>query len=140
LGRRARGVLDNQYYTPSSPALRPDQFPPTPPAMSIQNNSISSGFPPPLSPISAIPMNNKVSELRILGNQTQQLLNHSRRSSIASSVSNSSDGPMRSMYDGDSGYNRNEQKVFVGTPDYLAPESILGLGQDSSVDWVIIII
>ena len=27
-------------------------------------------------------------------------------------------------------------KVFAGTPDYLAPESILGLGQDSSVDWV----
>lgn len=24
---------------------------------------------------------------------------------------------------------------FVGTPDYLAPESILGLGQDASVDW-----
>ncbi|KAI8806769.1 kinase-like domain-containing protein, partial [Cladochytrium replicatum] len=24
---------------------------------------------------------------------------------------------------------------FVGTPDYLAPESILGLGQDAGVDW-----
>jgi len=97
---------------------------------------MSSGFPPPLSPITALPMNNKVSELRILGNQTQQLLNHSRRSSIASSVSNSSDGPIK-MYDGDNSFNnRNEQKVFVGTPDYLAPESILGLGQDSSVDWV----
>ena len=99
---------------------------------------MSPGFPPPLSPISALPMNNKVSELRILGNQTQQLLNHSRRSSIASSVSNSSDGPIK-MYDGgDNGFNnRSEHKVFVGTPDYLAPESILGLGQDSSVDWVI---
>ncbi|KAJ1570118.1 hypothetical protein HK096_009957 [Nowakowskiella sp. JEL0078] len=28
-----------------------------------------------------------------------------------------------------------EQNQFVGTPDYLAPESILGLGQDTSVDW-----
>lgn len=27
-------------------------------------------------------------------------------------------------------------KNFVGTPDYLAPESILGLGQDAAVDWV----
>jgi serine/threonine protein kinase len=25
---------------------------------------------------------------------------------------------------------------FVGTPDYLAPESILGLGQSTAVDWV----
>lgn len=28
-------------------------------------------------------------------------------------------------------------KKLVGTPDYLAPESILGLGQGTSVDWVI---
>jgi PAS domain S-box-containing protein len=28
------------------------------------------------------------------------------------------------------------QKKLVGTPDYLAPESILGLGQGTSVDWV----
>ncbi|KAI3634442.1 hypothetical protein MIR68_008046 [Amoeboaphelidium protococcarum] len=26
-------------------------------------------------------------------------------------------------------------KSFVGTPDYLAPESILGVGQDAGVDW-----
>lgn len=25
---------------------------------------------------------------------------------------------------------------FVGTPDYLAPESILGIGMDAGVDWV----
>ncbi|KAH9274978.1 hypothetical protein BASA83_002690 [Batrachochytrium salamandrivorans] len=28
-----------------------------------------------------------------------------------------------------------DAKQFVGTPDYLAPESILGLGQGASVDW-----
>lgn len=40
------------------------------------------------------------------------------------------------------GYRHREQakdipiKHAVGTPDYLAPESILGTGQDSMVDWV----
>lgn len=28
------------------------------------------------------------------------------------------------------------QGKFVGTPDYLAPESILGVGMDARVDWV----
>ncbi|KAM0755998.1 kinase-like protein [Meredithblackwellia eburnea MCA 4105] len=28
-----------------------------------------------------------------------------------------------------------QQKQFVGTPDYLAPESILGIGMDARVDW-----
>jgi serine/threonine-protein kinase RIM15 len=37
---------------------------------------------------------------------------------------------------GGSGTNTGEQK-FVGTPDYLAPETILGLrGDDAAVDWV----
>jgi len=27
------------------------------------------------------------------------------------------------------------EQAFVGTPDYLAPESILGTGQDAAVDW-----
>ena len=27
------------------------------------------------------------------------------------------------------------QQHFVGTPDYLAPESILGVGMDAGVDW-----
>jgi hypothetical protein len=31
---------------------------------------------------------------------------------------------------------RKREKKLVGTPDYLAPESILGLGQGVSVDWV----
>jgi serine/threonine protein kinase len=29
-----------------------------------------------------------------------------------------------------------KEKKLVGTPDYIAPESILGLGQGFSVDWV----
>jgi serine/threonine protein kinase len=32
--------------------------------------------------------------------------------------------------------NEKTKKTAVGTPDYLAPESILGLGQGVSVDWV----
>ncbi|KAK4700084.1 serine/threonine-protein kinase RIM15, partial [Phenoliferia sp. Uapishka_3] len=30
------------------------------------------------------------------------------------------------------------QRQFVGTPDYLAPESILGIGMDARVDWTIL--
>ncbi|KAJ3193079.1 hypothetical protein HK101_005436, partial [Irineochytrium annulatum] len=31
--------------------------------------------------------------------------------------------------------NVEDRKQFAGTPDYLAPESILGLGQEAGVDW-----
>jgi serine/threonine-protein kinase RIM15 len=41
---------------------------------------------------------------------------------------------------GGSGTQAGEQK-FVGTPDYLAPETILGLrGDDAAVDWVSIVL
>ena len=30
---------------------------------------------------------------------------------------------------------KKDDQSFVGTPDYLAPESILGTGQDTAVDW-----
>ncbi|RKP04689.1 kinase-like domain-containing protein, partial [Thamnocephalis sphaerospora] len=33
------------------------------------------------------------------------------------------------------GDGKSGPKAFVGTPDYLAPESILGTGQDDMVDW-----
>jgi hypothetical protein len=33
-----------------------------------------------------------------------------------------------------------QRNNFVGTPDYLAPESILGTGQGTSVDWVYFLI
>lgn len=86
-------------------------------------------------------------------NDNPHLKLHMRRDSITSSIStNSGDasspslpntlGPFSSpVMSGkldlllkDDAQENNEK--FVGTPDYLAPESILGLGQDSSVDWV----
>lgn len=33
------------------------------------------------------------------------------------------------------GLSRGGPQKFVGTPDYLAPESILGIGMDAGVDW-----
>ncbi|KAJ3106270.1 hypothetical protein HDU97_006721 [Phlyctochytrium planicorne] len=66
---------------------------------------------------------------------------HSRRSSVASTIStgsiDGSIGPLsigsRNPEQGDE--NAINRKNFAGTPDYLAPESILGLGQDAGVDW-----
>ncbi|KAJ3273588.1 hypothetical protein HDV01_004355 [Terramyces sp. JEL0728] len=55
-----------------------------------------------------------------------------RRESIASISSNDS-----FVYGGRLAEKMEErnQKKLVGTPDYLAPESILGMGQGTSVDW-----
>ncbi|KAJ3317685.1 hypothetical protein HDV06_001311 [Boothiomyces sp. JEL0866] len=61
------------------------------------------------------------------------LKNHlARRESIASISSNDS-----FVYGGRLTEKMEErnQKKLVGTPDYLAPESILGMGQGTSVDW-----
>ena len=55
-----------------------------------------------------------------------------RRNSIVSISS--------SLFGGDDKFlnkHGDDAPSFVGTPDYLAPESILGIGQDASVDWVI---
>lgn len=70
---------------------------------------------------------------------------HGRRSSIASNTSENSDGnpPIYSspVLSGRLDLLLNDKECdvprrFVGTPDYLAPESILGSLQDESVDWV----
>lgn len=54
-----------------------------------------------------------------------------RRESIASASSNDSLAGFGSRI-----AERLESRRVVGTPDYLAPESVLGLGQGVSVDWV----
>ena len=55
-------------------------------------------------------------------------VHHSRRNSVTSINS--------SLLTTDDKKPEQNEKVFAGTPDYLAPESILGIGQDTSVDWV----
>lgn len=59
---------------------------------------------------------------------------HYRRGSAASNISVSSlDSSASKITPAVSPMKPNK---FVGTPDYLSPESILGLSQDAGVDWV----
>ena len=74
------------------------------------------------------------------------IMEHRRRSSFGSNVeadrqSASSD----SLFPGTPDTQRTviggtqdgiDRKKFIGTPDYIAPESILGYDQDDMVDWV----
>ncbi|KAJ3062036.1 hypothetical protein HDU99_005355, partial [Rhizoclosmatium hyalinum] len=73
---------------------------------------------------------------------SQQLFarSHGRRGSVSStaSLSSSADNTSAPVLGGrlaEHMENAGKEKAFVGTPDYLAPESILGMGQDASVDW-----
>ena len=58
---------------------------------------------------------------------------HHRRNSLASIFSSKS---ICSNNDISSPDERSEANIFLGTPDYLAPESILGEYQGAPVDWV----
>jgi serine/threonine protein kinase len=129
LGRRARGIGNLDRIAPVTATS-------TTTTTGSNNNANSS---------SSSPSTNTLSE-------NPHLKLHMRRDSITSSIStNSGDGssslpnvlgpfssPVMSgkldLLLKDDNQENNEK--FVGTPDYLAPESILGLGQDSSVDWV----
>jgi serine/threonine-protein kinase RIM15 len=74
----------------------------------------------------------RLSELLMSGGN----MNHNRRGSVASNRSSvSEDSPvLAGRLDALLGGDERIEK-FVGTPDYLAPESILGICQDASVDW-----
>jgi serine/threonine protein kinase len=60
---------------------------------------------------------------------------HRRHLSAAISESLSSGITSTSMVKSDKNNEESTPRLAVGTPDYLAPESILGTGQDSMVDW-----
>jgi hypothetical protein len=65
---------------------------------------------------------------------------HRRHLSAALSDTLASGISSTSMVKSDKGNNNKEEssttpRQAIGTPDYLAPESILGTGQDSMVDW-----
>ncbi|KAI9001740.1 hypothetical protein BC832DRAFT_141408 [Gaertneriomyces semiglobifer] len=120
LGRRARDT-----FVESSPSALPSS-----PVMSAVGSGGGGAIPtsaattasPSFNPGS--PFTTKFSE------HVLNLGRRSRRSSVASNLSTGSE-----VHDYQSGSNVPDSQRFVGTPDYLAPESILGLGQGSSVDW-----
>lgn len=59
-----------------------------------------------------------------------------RYSSISSLSSTESSTPARGRL-AEKIEEKEQKSNFVGTPDYLAPETILGTGQGTSVDWVL---
>lgn len=132
LGRRARGMhnMENLGSAESIPAS-----PHSTTSVSLFSNTHSP------RPLSTQP--SRLSEL-IMSNSSRN-----RRSSISSIKSaNSEDvsgqasspilsGRLDALLHDEKEEENPMNKRFVGTPDYLAPESILGIAQDSSsVDWV----
>ncbi|RLV92497.1 Serine/threonine-protein kinase RIM15 [Spathaspora sp. JA1] len=117
--------------------------PPPPPAGSF-SGSISNAFPhrssllkgrsnssgldsPILKPI--IPRTNSESSFAIVDED----YTHSGSSTSGSGVASGLGGGVNySLFDPQ---NEHEFKKFVGTPDYLAPETIEGVGQNEASDW-----
>ncbi|KAJ3156374.1 hypothetical protein HDU89_004156 [Geranomyces variabilis] len=135
LGRRSRETFLSPTSAPQSKAVS-----------HLTNDMPGSpiiGTTTPTTPTFSPSSPFKIGE-HLYGGQSYSLGRHSRRSSVASTGSIGSDKGMFS--DGpaavaNSNNNAPEAgtgaapKAFAGTPDYLAPESILGLGQGVSVDW-----
>ncbi|KAJ3073992.1 hypothetical protein HDU98_000153 [Podochytrium sp. JEL0797] len=123
LGRRSKGgLLDNWGLNSPNPIVSPGASDPSSSTAAVQESAVVS----PSSQTIPLPF-------------SQQLLarSHGRRGSV-SSISSSVDtgGSLLGGRLAESMENAVvKEKGFVGTPDYLAPESILGLGQDASVDW-----
>lgn len=118
LGRRARDT----FLSPSSQYTPPGGTPSSPVPGAVPSYPLSNSTTTPTTPTFSPSSPFKLGD-HLYGAPYGK---HSRRSSVASNASLGSER----MDEGNGG------KVFVGTPDYLAPESILGLGQDASVDWV----
>ncbi|KAJ8329641.1 rim15, signal transduction response regulator [Batrachochytrium dendrobatidis] len=138
LGRRARGVGDAVGGT----LLVDRPFSALSPGHPLVSPIGPSGFTLPSSPL---PKDHPLNFA--LHPQTQHLRGggsggssglptnlHSRRGSMASILGATDSGPVLGGRLAEK-VDEKDSKQFVGTPDYLAPESILGLGQGASVDW-----
>jgi serine/threonine protein kinase len=79
-------------------------------------------------------LTNSSGQFENLSGLPPHLANVGRRDSVAS-ASSAESSKVRGRLTGK--LIASKQRSLVGTPDYLAPESILGLGQGFSVDWVI---
>ncbi|KAI8826995.1 uncharacterized protein EV422DRAFT_490988 [Fimicolochytrium jonesii] len=138
LGRRAR---DSFLNTSSAAPTGFSGIPGSPNMSALSMYSYGPGTPttPTFSPSSPLKLNEQSY------GSAYHLGRHSRRSSVASNNSMTSE---RGYTEGGMGEHQAAMaaaaisgngiagnKAFAGTPDYLAPESILGLGQGTSVDW-----
>lgn len=113
------GYLENYGQIPQVPSLSQKQ--------SLQfkqtrSGSNSSGLDSPLSR-SAIPRN--LSETSLSAVDDDELGSPSQNTMPIASYA---------LFD-PRNYEANQVKKFVGTPDYLAPETIRGVGQSESSDW-----
>ncbi|KAH6601160.1 hypothetical protein BASA50_001839 [Batrachochytrium salamandrivorans] len=142
LGRRARGVGDSvgggllgdrqfSNISPSNPIMSP----------SLIGHCSGLHSPLPKDGASFAGLHPQTQHLRGGGNNTGCSSGsgglgpmHSRRGSAISVFSPGDAAPVLGGRLAEK-VDEKDAKQFVGTPDYLAPESILGLGQGASVDW-----
>ncbi|KAL7750544.1 rim15, signal transduction response regulator [Sorochytrium milnesiophthora] len=116
--------------------------------LSKSTSMSSSGLGRPKSVVGS-PLHSFLPDSPVLGhlrrdstNASSLMLSHSRKSSVSSSLSFESTSLQSPLPRSNSVRRDNDdvsdpgERQFVGTPDYLAPESILGTGGDDAlVDW-----
>lgn len=145
LDRRVRDELTTAAFSdtqqPTSPAPSRSGTPPQSPADQItsptgtiyRHSYFSLLFDPKSGTSTPSGVNPAINENAFMSGASSETRHHRRHlSNVLPESLNST-------------HSRNSKKPFekssgprqaVGTPDYLAPESILGTGQDSMVDWV----
>lgn len=138
LGRRAKGDVFASYAMDTSTALlspitplpfgRRSSFRDTPdtPTSPVGASLTSSPLPAFMESSDRPEFDQLTPQQKLLG-ITHAVPVLSRRNSVAS---------IASSFFGAHAADEKDMPKFAGTPDYLAPESILGLGQGVSVDWV----
>ncbi|KAG0904370.1 hypothetical protein G6F34_000245 [Rhizopus arrhizus] len=147
LDRRVRDELTTTYHDreqPTSPApsrsgtppQSPADQPSTPTGTVYRHSYFSLLFDQPYSGMSTPSGGNNptASESTFVNQGSTEARNHRRHLSAALSESLNTCNFGKSEKASKEKSNTNPRQA-VGTPDYLAPESILGTGQDSMVDW-----